>query len=275
MSNIVDKSYHTVLDYKWQPMGVERRPGTILSKMITFQGQKLFRAGLRNEVISSTLLFMTFGLPKMGLDDYAYVFVTGPRNTCQAMSLEIEEDEPPQRARSVQLYTAKLETMMSGDLSFTFHVCIRAKVPNYHAERIDLLLGQQLWSAAVNQRGTDLILFAEGIRFPVHKFILAARSFVFANQIQAIEAQQQEPLIAFPNKSILEQFLKFIYTGELVGEVSNPLWQLAVDYQVETLINLCREAGLNRLNQEDHLNDDIARLALMLKANENNVPEIK
>ena len=257
MSNMVDKSYHPVLDYKWQSEGVKRKRGTILSKMIQFQGQNLFQAGLRNEAFSPALFFLTFGLSKMGLDDSVDVFVTGPNNIRQTMRIEIQENELPQRDRSVQLYTAKLEAMMSGDFSFTFQVCIFTKVPNYRAERIDLLLGQQLWSAAVDGKGTDLELVAEGTRFHVHKFILAARSEVFANQIQAIE-DQQEQLIAFPNKSALEQLLKFIYTGELVGEVSYPLWPLAAHYQVETLINLCREAGLNPENQRtDDIEDNL------------------
>ncbi len=273
MSNFVDKSYSQAFEYKWEPVGIERRPSTILSKMINFQGQKVFRVGLRNEVNSSTLLFMTFGLAKMGFEDYGWVVVTGPNNLRRWMTLEEEEDESPERARSVQLYSAKFNDMMSGNLRFSFEIFIDAKVPNYHAERTDHLLGQQLWLAAVNQQGTDFELVAQERRFPIHKFIIAARTPRLALHIGFVEAQPEgERWITLENASILEQFLKFIYTGELVGEVSHPLWRLATTYQVETLINLCREG----LSHEDQLTDDLARLALMLRANnENNVPEIK
>jgi len=91
MSSFVNKTYSLVLEYKWEPKGIEASPGTILSKMINFQGQKVFRVGLRNEAHSSTLLFMTFGTAKMGLDNYAHVMVTGLANNLgQNIALERE-----------------------------------------------------------------------------------------------------------------------------------------------------------------------------------------
>jgi len=68
----------------------------------------------------------------------------------------------------------------------------------------------------------------------------------------------------------MEQFLKFIYTGELVGGVSRNLRKLATDYQMKTLRRLC----LKGLSHEDDLEDDIARLAITLKMN-GNILEIK
>ena len=60
-----------VLEYKWRPSGIERRVGTILSKMIKFRGEILFRVGVKKEESTSTLLFMTFDAAKMGIDKVA------------------------------------------------------------------------------------------------------------------------------------------------------------------------------------------------------------
>lgn len=70
--------------------------------------------------------------------------------------------------------------------------------------------------------------------------------------------------------STLEQFLKFIYTGELVGGVSHPLNLLASVYQIETLKRLCDKC----LPQEVSLQDDFSRLVKLLGADGNNALEI-
>ncbi len=180
MSKFIDSKYFQILEYKWEPTYViKRRPSTILSKKIHFQGQKLFQVGLRHDVHSFNLMFLTFGLSKLGLDKNAHIIVTGHDIFREEMFLEKEDHKSP----SIQLYASgRFNDMMTGDLSFTFHVYITTstQVPNYYPVRMDDLLGNQLWEAAVNRQGTDFELIAEGRRFPVHKFILAARSPGFA-----------------------------------------------------------------------------------------------
>ena len=151
MTDFEDKIHSPVLEFQWEPKGIEASPGTILSEMINFQGQKIFQVGLRNGPGSSILLFVTFGLKKMGLHEYLKVVVTGPGNIRQNLRFEKEDDNPP----SVQLYSTKFNDMMSGDLSFIFHVYLNtcAEVPNYYPLRVDTLLGLQLWSAAVTDKG--------------------------------------------------------------------------------------------------------------------------
>ena len=74
------------------------------------------------------------------------------------------------------------------------------------------------------------------------------------------------------DESCFEQFLKFIYTGELEGAVSHQLKGLAETYDIETLQLLCQ----NTLLPGDNLDEDLAELALLLKTNSNLVaPVIK
>ena len=268
MSNVVEKTLSLV--FKWEPpMYIRwRREGITLSKMVNYQGEKLFQVGLRNKKYSKILLFMTFGLSKLGLDDYACVVVTGPDNFRLNMNLKKGDKESP----SIQLYEATFNRSWPAGLSFTFHVYLATstKVPNYHLLRVDDLLGLHLWSAAFDEQGTDFELIAEGRRFPVHKFILEARSPVFAARFLAQETQEEEKTTRTyfqeSSASILEQFLKFIYTGKLEGVVSHPLYLLAKEYKIDTLERLYYEC----LPQEDGL----TRVAKILEENANFAPEI-
>ncbi len=86
-----------VLEYKWKPSGIERRVGTILSKMIKFRGEILFRVGVKNEESISTLLFMTFDASKVGIDEAVATIrsLNGPAR----MHLYEEEGDSTQRSR--------------------------------------------------------------------------------------------------------------------------------------------------------------------------------
>ena len=92
-----------VLKYKWELSDIERRVGTTLSKMIIFRGEKLFRVGLKNEESFSTLLFMTFGAAKMGIDE-AVVSIRFPNGGRERMNRYDDEVDSAQRPRRVHLY---------------------------------------------------------------------------------------------------------------------------------------------------------------------------
>jgi len=78
---------------------------------------------------------------------------------------------------SIQLYEDKLNSIVTGSHIFTFKIYVEGTVGSYHIQRWDYLLREEFWS---NPFGRDFEFVAEGKRFPVHKFILAARSPVFA-----------------------------------------------------------------------------------------------
>ncbi len=115
----------------------------------------------------------------------------------------------------------------------------------------------------MNQYGTDFKLIAnDGKTFPVHKFILAARSTVFAVLFK--EDQDFNTISSFnimdSKGDELEQFIRFIYSGELEGTVDHALMKLAEKYQIKTLGNLFKAASL-----EEFSVDKLARLPLHLQ----------
>ena len=263
---IYSGKFYQVLDYKWEPFGVERRVGTILSKMIKYRGEKLFRAGLKNEESSSSLLFMTFDVTKLGINKVSVVFTYN--NGSHSMVLHSDED-PAKKLNRIQLFLFPFANELVGDHCFTFEVFISNSALNYPVQRFDGLLGQQLWAAALNRAGTDYELVAERKTFFVHKFVLAARSPVFAAQFAGARAHlgqgrpQRMRTTIYASSSRMEQFLKFVYTGELDGAVSHELKMLAMAFDIQTLQLLCQSA----LPTEENLDVELAGLAMLLKTN--------
>ncbi len=106
----------------------------------------------------------------------------------------------------------------------------------------DSLLNEQLWLSAQNEIGTDLNITDGKTIFPVHKFILSARSPVFANQFNN---EKKEETYLDVEADCMEQFLKFVYTGKLEGIITTPkkLKELASTYQIKTLERICEAAS--------------------------------
>ena len=152
---------------------------------------------------------------------------------------------------------------MSGNCNFRFEIYTAGTTENYGVLQVDNRLNGQLWSSVMNRSGTDFEVVAEEKKFPVHKYILAARSPVFADQFS------KEPLNQDASKTMkikssrigsMETFLKFIYTGELDSPVKDDqLMHLAKIFRVKTLESLCEAASYNIDESE------IARLALQLR----------
>lgn len=130
--------------------------------------------------------------------------------------------------------------------SFNFELCNTGNASKYRIQRTDYLLSDHLWSSTTNHLWTDFkfITATDMKRFSVHKFILAARSPVlaalFSNNIESPSS-----LAESVDSKTMEQFLKFLYTGQLVGEISSSdLGQLASKYRLSTLQQLCESASL-------------------------------
>ncbi len=261
------KSPHAVFKYQWDLTDIKRKPVTILSKMIEFRGEKLFRVGLKNRASSALLFFMTTNLNKMGLKvvDVSFNFqsVENKKMTPVNITKKLETG-------AIQLFTSPLTSCATGNCNFIFTIYVSGVVEDYEFQQIDGLLKEQLWTSITNQVGTDFELISNnGKRYPVHKFILAARSPVFSALLKSEEAGNS---IGFNlDDGSIEQFLKFVYTGELEGPIkSYQLMDLAIHYQIKNLENLC-EIALKDIDV-----DEIASLALQLHgAVEQNAPEIR
>jgi len=150
------------------------------------------------------------------------------------MNVSRKEDENG----AIQVFKASLKSVGT-TCSFFFKVFLDGTVENYRVHQLDGLMSQQLLSS--NQHGTDFQLMAkDGASFPVHKWMLAARSSVFATLFCKQEIEQNHAMDYAVNE--MKQFIKFIYIGELEGPITHELMQLAIEYQIKTLEDLCQAA---------------------------------
>lgn len=127
-------------------------------------------------------------------------------------------------------------------LSFRLFLGGNAELLVYQAG--DVLLKDQLWTAAQQKVGTDMEFVVgrerERRAFAAHRCVAAARSpvlaaFLLRSPQRAVEIDDVDP-------AIFHQFLYFLYTGQLLATVGNAvdLGTLAGRFQVATLVELCR-----------------------------------
>jgi hypothetical protein len=185
---------------------------------------------------SPTLIFMASNLHKLGLKVEKVSY-----NLAESFFdlVKPDEDTPMDLKigiKKLQLFTAHPVHFHSSFYTFTFNVYLTNILENYQIHQMDGLLSQQLLSST-QEADVDFHLIAEnGKRFPVHKWMLAARSPVFA----ALLSEDEKEAIMDCNVDVINQFIKFIYTGEFEGSVCPKLMQLAVKYEIKTLQDLCK-----------------------------------
>lgn len=255
----LEKTPLMVCQYQWDLVGIRNKTETILSKMIKFQGVKSFRVGLKKQTTSYTLLLITTNLNKMGLKAVAVTY-SSPNGSNETMTLNTISNEDTKEIGCLQLFTAPLDTIGIGNRSFIFKIYLSGVVQDYRAEEVDLCLRNQLWSSFTSQAGTDFKIVVEGKPIPVHKFMLAARSPVFAAKLQEENYELGDEKIRLVDIESVQQFIKFIYTGELEGPINNQhLIQLAITYQIKTLEDLCQAASANTNR------DQMASLGMKMK----------
>ncbi len=201
-----------IFEFEWVLTNTVKKTGTILSKMIEFRGEKLFRAGLKNQSQvhthtqeSSTLLFMVTDLAKMGLRANNVLYSKHGRVMEKMDELGNEAED------KVQIFTAQIGYIATGKESYKFHVYITGVVGHYQCNQKDSLINEQLWLSSENQVGTDFEITAGEKVFSVHKFMLAVRSPVFAAQFNKETIEK----FYFDDSDCIEEFLKFVYTGQL------------------------------------------------------------
>ena len=168
-----------LLGYNWELTNIKEGPLTVLSPMIKYQNEESFRAGLKNQVLSPTLFFLATNLNKMGMKVIDVKFSSGDEKLEEMANKTNTEDN---KRGCVQLFTASLKAMVSGNCNFHFGIYTAGTTKNYGVLQVDNRLNGQLWSSVMNRSGTDFEVVAEEKKFPVHKYILAARSPVFADQ---------------------------------------------------------------------------------------------
>jgi hypothetical protein len=259
-----------IVPYEWILENVGQEPATIASKMILFRGQRVFRVGLKNHVQSSVLFVVAIDLNKMGMEvnDVKYGIQgsgLGPA-TMKAMTKEDIGDKG-----SLQLFTVTLKEKVSGNCTIVFRICIVGADYCYSYQLSDRLAKDQLWAALKNQQNlADVEFVVKDKTFPAHKAILAARSQMFADEFEEVQAGigvRHQIRIDDVELSTVENFLHFIYTGEPMGTLADEeLLKLADHYQLKTLSSLCKLAAKKM--------DSIQMAIVRKRLNDGNVEEL-
>jgi len=167
----------------------------------------------------------------------------------EQMTPKLNDGQKEEETKLIQLFTANLGAFfMTKDapitcwLTFTVHLT-GITGNNYQVLPLDGLLSPQLMlSPVLNHDGTDSTLISSnGKNFPVHKWILAARSPVFATLFSKEEVELNYFIDCTEDE--MKQFIKFVYTGELEGLVTQTILQLADQFRIKALEDLYETAS--------------------------------
>lgn len=121
----------------------------------------------------------------------------------------------------------------------TFRVNLISAILNFDLKLIDASLGQQLWAASVNNIMTDFVFLIGEECIGAHRFILSARSPVFAAMLSIgmTESRSGKVHLIDVHPSSFRHFLEFIYTGMVPPKANREeMFRLADLYGVETLM---------------------------------------
>ena len=239
-------------DYQWkldEMMVKKNLQLNILSEMAEFRRLATFRFGLLNNGETELVSFSSINHCNAGLNIILVTLRIGDQNPVIMTSKKCQDQR-------TQMYRHTLSERVSVNesLTLTFRIYVEGSVPSYDYKLSDELLNIQLWSAAQNGHCTDVQLVVGERVFPVHKVILAARSPVFNAMFSNAMTESKSGIVNITDvdPDVLEQFLRFMYTGELhqSAPCSNRLAAVADKYQVETLQDLC-EHGIDDTKVQD------------------------
>jgi len=279
MTTKVEKSICLQLNYTWKMTGINHEEPQLHTKKFTVKNTEILRVGMKTlpgKTPSSDrppiLFLLTANLQKMGLKVLSVSYLqrefSMTSDGCNVKEIKMDQknltnggissEDKNDGAASIQLFTSPLnlleQRMNFTDFTFAFTVYLTGIGDNYRVQQMDSLLSQQLWISTENQenRAYFKLIANDGKSFPVHKWILAARSPVFAALFSSNEEIESIHLAVDCNVDEIKQFVHFMYTGELEGLASHTLMQLAVKYEIKTLREIC-EAALQDADSMDKI----------------------
>ena len=135
---------------------------------------------------------------------------------------------------------------------------------NFVYQLIDENWMDQLWKSACTKQLNDVEFLVGEKSFWAHRFIVSARSPVFAAMFSSdmIEATKGKVEIVDTKADVFETFLKFLYTGHLeTYDGLEQLLALAIKYEVETLKNVCCQLA-NLVPDAEEVANSLLALAL-------------
>jgi len=276
-----------VLEYELGLTDADQDEHFLYSKKFLYQKTELYRLGIKvpsryfqnSPNPPATIFILTTNLPKTGVrvsDVVSFAHVAKSKWTetdMKEMDLSTnkvgnDSNNEMEDQHHQQLFTDPLNLVFQTDVEFPEfkvygRVFLVGIVDDYRVHQVDRYLSQQLLSSVTDQQDlADFKLIAsDGNSFTVHKWMLSARSPVFAALFSNEEKIKSLHLAVDCTLEEMSQFIRFIYTGELDGLVNPELMQLAVKYRIKTLEDICRTAS-----QDVFSEDRMAMIALHLKS---------
>jgi hypothetical protein len=271
-------SEEAVIRCEWTINERPERGAIWMSNLVPFHAENCFRFGLKQS--SMTLYFINVYPCKSGFK-ISHVYLIAPGINGEEMTLRTEPNEP-----AIQMFTYVLDGYSHTDVltSYNFYIHVVKTVDDYSYQPVDTLMGGQLWSAAKEALFTDFEFHLGDRVFPAHKGIVAARSSVFAAMFKAdmVESRTQKVVIEDIEPSIFEEFLYFLYTGQLKRSAADVTYRIQLDfffklnyifelngkikllmaadkYNVETLKSLCLTATAKDMDAE-HLSSLVMKI---------------
>jgi hypothetical protein len=152
----------------------------------------------------------------------------------------------------------------SSSARVSFDIKMVSTIGNYYYEMMDDAWMKDIWTAATSQKFTDVEIFVGTVKvMEAHRVILSARSPVMSASLRKIRRSGKSTFTfgAQLDVEMVKNFFKFLYTGLLESSASNKqLLELATQYKVETLKNICQLANGAPLDVEE-FTDSLLQLA--------------
>ena len=225
-------SEEAVIRCEWTINERPERGAIWMSNLVPFHAENCFRFGLKQSTM--TLYFINVFPCKSGFK-ISHVYLIAPGVNGEEMTLRTESNEP-----AIQMFTFILEGYTHTDVltSYNFYIHVVKTVDDYCYRPMDALMGDQLWAAAKEKQFTDFEFLVGDRVFPAHKGIVAARSPVFAAMFKADmkESRTQQVVIEDIESSIFEEFLYFLYTGQLKRSAADVIIEICIFTVFQILI---------------------------------------
>ena len=121
-------------------------------------------------------------------------------------------------------------------------------------ERFDLNLSQNYSNLLKDGKFSDVKIVVDGSEMSAHKAVLSARSPVFNAMFETEMLESRENLIRIEDfsKEVVEELLKFIYSGKVsnLAKVAKDLLSAADKYELPQLSELCEQFLMSDLSVE-------------------------
>ena len=253
-----------VLDCIWQIQENEIVKHSVLSSgMFGYKDQDFFSAKLflrshDQPIVSNTkridaMEFYSFQLERIGykIDQVSFTVSSWP----QTLSLTPMSEVHNEVFQKYEIDTPGiffLADFTNEAFSITFHLKLQCTT-NFIYRLIDASWANQLWQSAKKEQFTDVHFVVEEETFHAHRFIVSARSPVFAAMfnVDMVEAKTGRVIITNDvDATTFRRFLKFLYTGQVNPSAitDKQLFTLADQYQLSTLKDLC-QCALSTIEQ--------------------------